>query len=352
MDDEVRRRMAALGTLSRDDIGVTEENVKINFVVRLLECLGHDRLDFEYRYTDIILQKNLPQSARVIIETKSYDKNLLQELPQLERYCHEVQPLLGILANGTQILIFSYFWRYRPYFERMIYCISREELTNDSTIDTLDMLLSRKRLKSGNALEYVNEREREIEKAEGEIKRIQKEYDEQTAAVDRAIQELVLESQQLEQRIKELRAQSDNLVVTKNEKTAAVYKACRMYPTRESLVSRPPQGFASRVKSSRPRSDDNRMLGRQGNDGLEDYLLPVIKLMYSGMGHIDAFKQIADTLEVTRNTVSDRCARGIKLNVAGFVEHVRSRTIVQVLKDKYPDRRELIDKEIGGRATL
>lgn len=45
-------------------------------------------------------------------------------------------------------------------------------------------------------------------------------------------------------------------------------------------------------------------LGSKGNSNLEDYLIPVIKLMWSGQDHREAFRQIAKKLDVRYNTVS------------------------------------------------
>lgn len=120
MDEKALDKIKHIATLTKEQIGETEESVKINFIVPLLECFGHSRLDFEHKYKDIYIRKKLPKSSRLIVETKNYHKNLNRELAQLERYCHEERPLLGIIANGTEILIFSYFWRFRPSFQETL----------------------------------------------------------------------------------------------------------------------------------------------------------------------------------------------------------------------------------------
>ncbi len=97
-----------------------------------------------------------------------------------------------------------------------------------------------------------------------------------------------------------------------------------------------------------PSAVEQRKLGRRGNENLEDYLIPVIKLMYNGKGYRDAFRHVAKDLDVRYNTVSAQCTRALGLTTAKFDDHVRSRRIVHVLRDKYPDRREQIDKELAG----
>jgi hypothetical protein len=101
------------------------------------------------------------------------------------------------------------------------------------------------------------------------------------------------------------------------------------------------------VKNSSPRGG-HRDLGRRGNDNLEDYLLPVIKLMmYDGKGYRDAFKQVTKRLDVRYNTVSAQCTRALGLNTSEFCRLVANHQIFQVLKSKFPDRRHLIDAELG-----
>ena len=174
MNDEHKERKKRIADLTREQIGDSEESVKINFIVPLLEALGHNRLDFEYKYKDIYVRKGLPQFAELIVETKSYNKDLSQHLQQLERYCQEERPLLGIIANGSEIRIYSYWWKYRASFrEHLIYIINRRDLKDERTIQTIENLLSRESLKSGDAREYVNQREEEIKLAESKIRSIE-----------------------------------------------------------------------------------------------------------------------------------------------------------------------------------
>lgn len=54
MRDDGVERATRLAAMSPDDLGSSEEEVKINFVVPLLELLGHSRLRFEHKQTDIL----------------------------------------------------------------------------------------------------------------------------------------------------------------------------------------------------------------------------------------------------------------------------------------------------------
>ena len=59
---------------------------------------------------------------------------------------------------------------------------------------------------------------------------------------------------------------------------------------------------------------EERILGRRGNEQIKDYIIPVIKLMKSGKGHVEAFKEIANKLGVRKETVSAQCTRPFKIN--------------------------------------
>ncbi len=78
-------KLSTLAALSDDDLGVTEEDVKIRFAVPLLEALGHTRLAFEHKGKDILLRDGLPRGSTVVVETKRPDAALDAHLAQLER---------------------------------------------------------------------------------------------------------------------------------------------------------------------------------------------------------------------------------------------------------------------------
>ena len=71
-----------------------------------------------------------------------------------------------------------------------------------------------------------------------------------------------------------------------------------------------------------------RSLGSKGNSNLEDYLIPIIKLMWSGKSHQEAFREIAKKLDVRYNTVSSQCTISLGLTTDEFIDRVTSKTIV------------------------
>ena len=91
------------------------------------------------------------------------------------------------------------------------------------------------------------------------------------------------------------------------------------------------------IKPIKPQ-DNEKPLGRKGNNNLDDYLIPVIKLMWCGLDHREAFQQIAKTLDVTYNTVSSQCTRSLGLTTDEFINRVTSRSIVGIIENKFPDQ--------------
>ena len=87
-------------------------------------------------------------------------------------------------------------------------------------------------------------------------------------------------------------------------------------------------------------------LGSKGYSNLEDYLIPVIRLMWNGVDHKAAFRSIAQKLDVRYNTVSSQCTRALELTTDEFIRQVNSRSIVDLLQRKYPDQYRKIKSEL------
>lgn len=93
-------------------------------------------------------------------------------------------------------------------------------------------------------------------------------------------------------------------------------------------------------------SNPEKPLGTKGYSNLQDYLIPVIKLMWSGLGHNEAFREIAQKLDVRYNTVSSQCTRALGLTTEEFITRVNSKTIVSHLEYKYPDHYQIIKNQL------
>ena len=224
MDEENKEKIRKLANLTKEELGKSEEDVKINFIVPLFEAFGHERLKFEHRWKDALVE-NLDPSCKLVIETKNYDKDLDRELPQLDRYCHEERPLLGIIANGREIKIFSCFWRYRPTFqETLIYDINRESLKDESVIITIENILSISNLKSGKAKDSIIEREREIENAENTIERIESKSNEKVKQLQDKIEDLHHKVDDIKKQIEEYKSEKEKITKEIREQISQIWQ--------------------------------------------------------------------------------------------------------------------------------
>jgi len=98
--------------------------------------------------------------------------------------------------------------------------------------------------------------------------------------------------------------------------------------------------------SHRKPSNYEKPLGSKGYSNLEDYLIPVIRLMWSGLDHKAAFRGIAQKLDVRYNTVSSQCTRALDLTTDEFIRQVKSKSIVDLIERKYPDQYRRIKAEL------
>lgn len=178
-----------IANLKRNEVGHTEENVKLKIVVPLLELLGHKRedLEFEYRTSkggkiDIFI-KNVPSVCKVIIDTKNYDENLAAHVDQIKAYTFEESAFLAILVNGSEIRIYS------PIkgvaFERsLLYVIERQKLTDKKWWGILSGFLCKENLQNGNASKSVEKREQEIKEVLSSEEHLEQEYEERIGCIN------------------------------------------------------------------------------------------------------------------------------------------------------------------------
>lgn len=240
MNENYKEKIKKLSNLTREEIGKSEEDVKINFIVPLFEAFGHERLKFEHQWKDALVEKLNP-SCKLVIETKNYDKVLNRELKQLERYCNEERPLLGIIANGIEMRIFSYFWRYRVSFnDSLIYCFKRKDLQDEIVFQTLDNIISRDNLLIGKAKEFIEEREKEIESAENSIREIEEESKVEERSLNVKIEELIRKEDEIKTQINHLKGELDNM---KNDKKARISRIWSDLGIEPPSIPIPPTGL-------------------------------------------------------------------------------------------------------------
>ena len=178
-----------IAKLSEAEIGPTEENVKQKWVVPLLVELGHrtDKLEFEYRTRrggklDILI-KDVPPDCKVIIDTKNYNENLDNHIEQIKEYSYDENPLLTIIANGTELRVYSLLGGVE--FERsLLYSFKRQDIVDPSVWQRLSDLLDRKSLTSKTVNHTIEQRGRAIKDAISNEERFREESASEIAKID------------------------------------------------------------------------------------------------------------------------------------------------------------------------
>ena len=190
---EINQAVERIAKLTERDIGPTEENVKQKVIVPLLELLGYERknLEFEYRTRrggkiDIFI-KNVPPDCKVIIDTKNYNENLNDYIEQIKEYTFDEAALLTVIANGTEIRIYSPL-RGVAFERSLLYSFKRQDLGKESVWNILSDLLHNDNLQNRNVLKKIDEREREIKDAMTHEERLKQEYDSKIEGIDSDIE--------------------------------------------------------------------------------------------------------------------------------------------------------------------
>ena len=95
--------------------------------------------------------------------------------------------------------------------------------------------------------------------------------------------------------------------------------------------------------------DEDKSKGEQkrggGKKGFEQ-AKKVIQLMKKGKSHTEAFQLVAEELDIHKNAVWNKCTRVLGIDTQEFVESVESGRIIEIMKDKYPQQIELIEREL------
>ncbi len=221
---EVKEGIDTIAELRKSDIGLTEENVKQKVIVPILEFLGHKResLEFEYRTRrggkiDIFIKTNVPSDCRVIIDTKNYDENLNNHIEQIKEYTFDEAALLTIIANGTEIRIYSPL-RGVAFERSLLHSIKRQDLSKESVWAILSGLLHNQNLQSRNVLKHIDERERQIKDAIANEDVLTQEYDERVEGIDSDVETK-------EEEIEILRKQKDSLTEELISKISEIWVA-------------------------------------------------------------------------------------------------------------------------------
>jgi predicted type IV restriction endonuclease len=156
----------AISRMDQSDVGPTEEDVKQKIVVPLLGLLGHARtaLSFESATrgggrADIII--SVSRDSKIVVDTKKYAEDLDRHLDQIRNYAVTENALLAVLANGTEIRIYT-LMRAIDFKASLLHTIARADLAGEQAWKVLTEFMGYDSLRSGSANKAILRRESEI----------------------------------------------------------------------------------------------------------------------------------------------------------------------------------------------
>jgi hypothetical protein len=257
VDCEAAKRLAAR---SREELGDSEEEVKINFVVPLLEALGHSRLRFEHRQKDIVLREGLPRGAAAVVEAKRYGEPLDRHLGQLERYASEERCLLAAITNGDEVRVYAPMWPNAPSFEEcLVWELRREDLGDPNAFFKLEGILSEEAMASGRAAAWVGERQAEVEEAWRQTRSFRAEAERERRYLEGKIAEVERKMAELEAERQRLRDELGNVAAGETRAIESLWARCH-------LRRREPR----RPEAQGPERAAGAAAGREGEGGAEE----------------------------------------------------------------------------------
>jgi len=207
MADADFEKLSRLAALAASDIGTSEEEVKVNFAVPLLEALGHSRLRLEYKQRDIVVHSGGHRPLSVIIETKRAGEPLDRHLAQLERYAADEKCFLALLTNGEELRFYAPPWPGVPTFaQALLWEIRRADLANPTLARDVASCLSPNALASGEAAQLVATCQEQLDLQREKLDRVQEEAQARRDGIAGRLRELDRHAASIERERTKLRA--------------------------------------------------------------------------------------------------------------------------------------------------
>jgi len=168
-------RLTKLAEFDFSNLITSENNVKYKIIIPFLQSFDHQQLDLEHAAQGSRIDINI--GNKIVVETKALNQHLDNHVQQLSDYCGREWPVLAILTNGINFQIYSPQWRRKPTFrEKIIYAFNIKDLANVQLLNRLEKILGLSSYKSGEFLDHIDQREKEIlgiEKKIDDLKQIQ-----------------------------------------------------------------------------------------------------------------------------------------------------------------------------------
>jgi hypothetical protein len=90
------------------DIGPTEEDLKLKFLVPLLGAMGHERGNLEFERTGRAGRPDIKiRRLGIVIDAKAFGNSLDDHLGQLGGYAATESAIIAVISNGDETRLYS-----------------------------------------------------------------------------------------------------------------------------------------------------------------------------------------------------------------------------------------------------
>lgn len=200
MDIEQLKRLAQYDFSNFVD---NENNVKLEIVIPFLRAFNLRDFKLEHAAQGSRIDINI--GNKIIVETKALNQKIdnPSHISQLDQYCWRERPILAILTNGKHYRIYSPLWmEQRTFSETIIFEFYLTDLANKDLIERLEKILGFTNYESGEFIEHIQLRQKEILKIKSEIEELKHLKRNEVADVKNEIDELKEQIKTLGEQIK------------------------------------------------------------------------------------------------------------------------------------------------------
>lgn len=253
MDGIDINELARLAQLSQANIGPSEEDLKLKFLVPLLEALGHERGSLDFERTgkagrpDVVIRR-----LGVVIDTKAYGNNLNDHLVQLGNYAVHEGAVIAVITNGEEIRLYSPL-RGISFERSLLHSISQSEIAQERGIEVLSNFLSRKSLTNGQANWHIDARDKELREAYARLDELAEKCNASVEDVNADIAGLEEQRQEIDDQIEAKYGERSGIEEQYRYQVAAVWHVLGLQPHADG---RSASTLAQRTESVRRRVQD------------------------------------------------------------------------------------------------
>jgi len=228
-----------LSETNLSNLARNEQTVKYNIVLPFLKAFDYDSLDLEHAAQGSRVDINI--GNKIIVETKSLDKNLDNYLSQLKDYCDTERPFLAVLTNGRTFRFYSPLMRVSNFADTLIYEFKIEDFAIKEVVERIDKILGLENFKNQTFLTYIEEREGELSQVKAFIKDFDLKKYEDIRNIEEDIQQIRSEIEKCETEIKLKQQEIDQIKSKQIPEKEGLYKKHFIPIVSSSLPLQTPQ---------------------------------------------------------------------------------------------------------------